>query len=435
MKKNEIYTLTCLDDTRLGSGIVKVDNQVVFVPNLLIGEVAKIKIVKVNKNYAYGRIEEIIKKSDFRKEAECAHARICGGCSYQHIQYKEQLRIKERQMKDLFGRNVDESIDVLPVIGCEDSFYYRNKAQFPVRVENNEVKMGFYRNHSNDIVPCKECMIQSHEINEIYKYIQSKLTPDMANGLRHIFIRVSYYTKEGQVVFIGASEKRLLPLVNDLKSKFHIVSILFNYNTRNDNVIIGEKYKVLYGRDFIYEQCLGLKIQLHFKSFFQVNPIQMEKLYQCAIEMAELDGHQTCIDLYAGTGTIGLSIASKANYVTGVEIVPEAVTNANENAKINAISNYTCICMDASAFAAKHKNEKIDVLFVDPPRKGMSEQGINDILTMSPDTIIYVSCNPETLFRDLKLFQENGYHCLKIQPVDMFAQTLGLENIAKLVKL
>lgn len=434
MKKNEIYTLRCIDDTRMGSGIVKLDNQVIFVPDLLIGELADIRILKVDKKYAFGRIEKLIEKSSARIETECLHARVCGGCNYQHIQYEEQLNMKTRQMSDLFHRNVSEDIEVLPTIGCENPFYYRNKAQFPIQVVNNEVKMGFYRKHSNQIVPCDECKIQSKEINEIYQYIKERMNVKMATGLRHLFIRASYYTKEAQVVFIGKSEKNIKNLVEELKDKFNIVSILFNYNTRNDNVILGETYKVLYGRDYIYEECLGFKIQLHFKSFFQVNPKQMEKLYSKAIELANLNGTQTCIDLYSGTGTIGLSISSKAKEVLGVEIVEEAVLNAKENARINNIENCNFLCQDATDFANEYKDKKVDVVFVDPPRKGMTEQGINDIVTMQPDTLIYVSCNPETLARDLKIFDEKGYACSMIQPVDMFAQTLGLENIAKLIK-
>lgn len=434
MKKNEIYTLQCEDDTRLGAGIVRLDNQVIFVPDLLIGELADIRIVKVDKKYAFGKIERIIEPSINRIETECEHARVCGGCNYQHIKYTAQLEMKTRQMTDLFHRSVEESIQVLPAIGCDEPFYYRNKAQFPIQIINDEVKMGFYRKHSNQIVPCDECKIQSREINEIYQYIKERMTVKTAMGLRHLFIRASYYTKEAQVVFIGRNEKNLKSLVNELSGKFNIVSILFNYNTRNDNVILGDTYKVLYGRDYIYEQCLGLKIQLHFKSFFQVNPLQMEKLYSKAIEMANLDGTQTCIDLYSGTGTIGLSISKKSKTVLGVEIVEEAVMNAKENARINNITNCNFLCQDATEFANEYKDKKVDVVFVDPPRKGMTEQGINDIVTMQPDTLIYVSCNPETLARDLKIFKEKGYICQMIQPVDMFAQTLGLENIAKLVK-
>ena len=434
MKKNEIYTLRCEDDTRMGSGIVKIDNQVVFVPNLMVGELAKIKIIKVQKKYAFGKIMELIEANEWRIEPKCPYT-ICGGCQYQHMAYPAQLDMKTRHMMDLFKRNVDESIDVLPTLGCDDPYYYRNKAQFPVQVKDDKVIMGFYRQHSNDIVPCDRCRIQSEAINDIYQWIQKHMTSKQADGLRHVFIRHSYFTNESQVVFIGQSEKKLGNLVDALIKAFKdIQSVVFNYNTRNDNVILGDTYKVLYGRDFIYEKCLGNTIQLHFKSFFQVNPRQMEKLYQCAIDMAKLDGKQTCIDMYSGTGTIGLSISKHAKSVLGVEIVKEAVDNANVNKELNHIQNCEFRCQDATEFAHDMKNQKIDVVFVDPPRKGMTRQGIEDVVTMNPDVLIYISCNPDTLARDLNVFKENGYVCEKVQPVDMFAQTTGLECVAKIIR-
>ena len=220
------------------------------------------------------------------------------------------------------------------------------------------------------------------------------------------------------------NEKNIFSLSKLLKNTFsNITSIVFNYNTRNDNVILGDTYKVLYGNDYIIEKCLGNKVKLHFKSFFQVNPIQMEVLYNQAIKAANLFGNETCIDMYAGTGTIG------------VEIVKEAVDNANDNTKMNHLDNCHYICQDATDFAHDHKDDKIDVIFIDPPRKGMTENGIKDTITMQPDKIIYVSCNPKTLSRDLKIFKNYGYQCEYVQPVDMFCQTTGLECVAKLVKI
>jgi len=295
--------------------------------------------------------------------------------------------------------------------------------------------MGFYRQHSNDIVTCKECKIQDFTINEIFGFIQKHITIEMAEGLRHIFIRHSS-TDEIQVVFIGKNEKNIFSLSKLLKNTFsNITSIVFNYNTRNDNVILGDTYKVLYGNDYIIEKCFGNKVKLHFKSFFQVNPIQMEVLYNQAIKAAILSGNETCIDMYAGTGTIGMAVSKHAKSVIGVEIVKEAVDNANDNTKMNHLDNCHYICQDATDFAHDHKDDKIDVIFIDPPRKGMTENGIKDTITMQPDKIIYVSCNPKTLSRDLKIFKNYGYQCEYVQPVDMFCQTTGLECVAKLVKI
>lgn len=430
MKKNEEYIVTCMDDTDLNSGVAKINDMVVFVPNLLIGEQAKIKIVKVNKKYAFGIILEILLPNAHRIKRACPVAKTCGGCQLQHMDYAYQLEYKYRHVKKLF-----ENIDVRPILGMDQPWYYRNKAQFPVQIKNGKVQLGFYRQHSNEIVNCEECKIQDHSINEVFSFIQKHITVSMAEGLRHIFIRHSN-TNEIQTVFIGKNEKKVLPLAKQLQKQYsNICSIVFNYNTRKDNVILGDTYKVLYGKEYIIEECLGNKVKLHFKSFFQVNPAQMEVLYQQAILAADLTGNENCIDMYAGTGTIGMAISSHAKTVTGVEIVKEAVDNANDNVKLNHLKNCHYICQDATEFAHKHAEEKIDVIFIDPPRKGMTEDGILDTITMKPEKIIYISCNPKTLARDLKVFQKHGYQCEFVQPVDMFCQTTGLECVAKISKI
>ena len=430
MKKNEEYIVTCIDDTDLNSGVVKIDDMVVFVPNLLIGEKAKIKIVNVNKKYAFGIIIELLKPSINRQELTCEVAKTCGGCQLQHMSYAYQLDYKYKHVKKLF-----EGIEVKPILGMDNPWYYRNKAQFPVKIKDGKVQMGFYRQHSNDVVTCKECKIQDHVINEVFSFIQKKITLKMAQDLRHVFIRHSI-TDEIQVVFIGKNEKNIISLSDQLKNTFaNIKSIVFNYNTRNDNVILGDTYKVLYGNDSIIEECLGNKVKLHFKAFFQVNPKQMEVLYSQAIKAANLSRNETCIDMYAGTGTIGMAVSKHAKSVIGVEIVKEAVDNANDNTKMNHLDHCHYVCQDATDFAHDHKEDKIDVIFIDPPRKGMTENGIKDTITMQPDKIVYVSCNPKTLSRDLKIFKEYGYQCEYVQPVDMFCQTIGLECVAKLTKI
>ena len=430
MKKNEEYIVTCIDDTDLNSGVVKIDDMVVFVPNLLIGEKAKIKIVKVNKKYAFGIIIQLLEPSINRQALTCEVAKTCGGCQLQHMKYAYQLDYKYRHVKKLF-----ENIEVRPILGMKNPWYYRNKAQFPVKIKDGKVQMGFYRQHSNDVVTCKECKIQDHSINEVLSFIQKQITLEMAQDLRHVFIRHSS-TDEIQVVFIGKNEKNVLSLSKQLKNAFtNITSIIFNYNTRNDNVILGETYKVLYGNDYIIEECLGNKVKLHFKTFFQVNPTQMEVLYTQAIQAANLSENETCIDMYAGTGTIGMAVSKHAKSVIGVEIVKEAVDNANDNTKMNHLTNCHYVCQDATEFAHEHKNDKIDVIFIDPPRKGMTENGIKDTITMQPDKIVYVSCNPKTLSRDLKIFKQYGYQCEYVQPVDMFCHTTGLECVAKMYKI
>ena len=427
MKKNEEYKVICTDITDMAAGVCRIEDHVVFVYDLLPEEEAVIRIIKVNKKFSIGKVIQRLKDSPARQQPVCEYARLCGGCQLEHIRYEEQLKLKTKWMQQLFA-----PIPVLDTLGNENPLFYRNKAQFPVQIKDGKVQTGFYRKHSNDIVDGTCCMIQSHEINDIYGWIQSRLNVKNAQGLRHIFIRVSYTTKQAQVVFIGETEKEIEKLVSDLTQAFPaIVSVVFNYNTRNDNVILGDEYKVLYGSDSITEMCMKNEVNLHFKSFFQVNPVMMEKLYQCAIDGACLSGQEICIDMYAGAGTIGMAIASQAKKVIGVEIVEEAVINAKENVKRNHITNCEYICQDATLFANECQ-EDVDVVFVDPPRKGMSEQGIKDIVRLNPEKIMYISCNPNTLKRDLNIFEHEGYTCLQVQPVDMFAYTTGVECVATL---
>lgn len=432
MKKNEEYIVTCTDVTNLGAGIVKIDGMTVFVNGLMMQEKARIRIVKVLKKYAYGIIRELIEKSPYRIEPLCPVSGMCGGCQFQHMAYDEQLRIKGNSVKQLFERQVDPSIPVLDVLGMEYPYYYRSKAQFPVQVEKCEIKTGFYRVHSNDIVNCDNCCIQNETINEVYGFLKESLLKEEAEVLRHIFIRVSTLGC-CQVVFIGG-QNRFQRLTEKLVKAFpFITSIIFNENNRKDNVILGENYEILYGNSYLEENCMGNTIQLHFKSFYQVNPTQMEVLYRKAIEFADLKGNEACIDLYSGVGTIAMSVAPYVKSVTGVEIVEEAVNNANENAKRNHLNNCSFICQDASLFVQDY-HEKTDVVFVDPPRKGLTQTGIEHICGLAPKRIVYISCNPQTLARDCLLLKENGYSCKKVQPVDMFCQTTGLECVSLFVR-
>ena len=434
MNKNEEFTARCTGITDQGFGVFRHDGKTVFAAGLLPGEEARIRIIKLFKKYAIGKCVELLSKSDARTEPVCALAGKCGGCSFQQIRYEDQLKYKHAELEHLF-RQVDPDIEVLPVLGMKDPFYYRNKAQFPIAVEDGKVISGFYRPRTNEILDMVECPIQSKEINKIFAWIKATLPASLAEPLRHLLIRSSLKTKEAQVVFIGKTDAGLKDYAQKLARQFpEIVSILFNENEGTDNVILGDHYHVLYGRDFIMEDCLGLKVQLHFKSFFQVNPVQMEVLYTQALEMADLKPSDTVIELYSGTGTIGMLAARQAGSVIGVEIVEEAVKNARENARLNHLDNVEFICEDASKFAAENTSDA-DVVIVDPPRKGMTEQGIADIVRLSPNRIVYISCNPRTLARDLQSFAKAGYKCQKVQPVDMFPQTAHVETVALMSKL
>lgn len=430
MKKNQTLRVKAESISDQGYGVARVDGQTVFVKNLLPGEEADIKIIKQAKKYAVAIVTKRLNDSPDRVKPVCDKAGICGGCSFQHMSYEKELSYKYEELKTLFSK-VDPEIEVKPVLGMEKPWNYRNKAQFPIQVKDGKVISGFYRTHSNDIVDIENCPIQSQKINEIFLWIKQRISPETAKKLKHLYIREAK-TGQVQVVFIGPENRNLEELARELHEAFpEIVSILFNKNTRNDNVILSDEYSILYGDDSITEDCLGLKIRLHFKSFFQVNPTQMEVLYSQALKLADLKKTDKVIELYSGTGTIGLLAAREAGSVTGVEIVPEAVANANENKNLNQIENADFVCMDATEFASKNENTA-DVVIVDPPRKGMSLQGIQDICELEPKRIVYVSCNPHTLARDLGIFKEQDYKAKIIQPVDMFAHTTGIECVCLL---
>lgn len=430
LKKNQVCRVKAESISDQGYGIACVDGKTVFVKNLLPGEEAEIRIIKDAGNYAVAVAEKRLSDSPERTEPKCPKAGICGGCSFQHMSYEAQLAYKTRELRHLFGE-VSKEIEVKEILGMEDPWNYRNKAQFPIAVKDGQIVSGFYRPHSNDIVEIRNCPIQAVRINEVFAWLQDHMEVKTASVLRHLYIRESS-TGQIQVVFIGRENRDLERLSDEMVRAFpEITSVLFNRNEREDNVILGDDYSILYGKDTLTENCLGLKISLHFKSFYQVNPRQMEVLYSQALQMADLSKEDQVIELYSGTGTIGLLAAREAGHVTGVEIVPEAVKNANENRKANGIENAEFVCMDASEFARENRN-RADVVMVDPPRKGMSSQGIEDICRLSPERIVYISCNPRTLARDLKVFLEEGYACPVIQPVDMFAHTSGVECVALL---
>lgn len=436
MKKNQKIKGTAEDLSREGYGVVRHDGEVIFVKDLLPGEEAEIKIILAKKSFAVGIVEKRLTTSPSRNAPRCSKASQCGGCQLQSLRYEDQLKYKHNWMSQLFHSRVGEDLEVRPVIGSDNPWQYRNKAQFPVQTDGETVKIGFYRPRTNEIVETESCAIQDPQINEVYRWFQKQLTPQNAQGLRHVLVRTG---KDGalQVVLIGRNEKQARSFTEGLKEAFpNLQSVVFNRNERKDNVILGDEYKVLYGTDWIPEENMGNVVRLHFKSFFQVNDEMTRKLYQQALEAADLSGNETVIDMYSGTGTIGMMVAPHAKEVIGVEIVPEAVENARANADLNGLTNCEFLCEDATVFASNFSQagKHADVVIVDPPRKGLTGQGIEDISVIGPDRIIYVSCNPETLARDIRLFEEQGYSPEFVQPVDMFPQTVHVENVCLLTK-
>ena len=429
MRKNDKMIVTIEDETNLGYGVSKVDGMVIFIPDVMPLEQVEIQITKVKKTYAYARVVSIIKQDSQRVNPKCEVAKICGGCQLQYRTYTSQQLFKQKNMETLFS-----DYKVLDCISADQPWYYRNKAQFPVQIKDGKVIMGFYRKHSNDIVQNSQCCIQSPSINEIYQFLQKNLTLEDAAGLRHIFVRSS---KQGQsqIVFIGKQNNGWDALIQKLIKEIpDVVSIFYNHNDMNNNVILGDTFECLYGESELKMQYMDLEVFVSFQSFFQVNTQQMEKLYQVAADAFHPNKEMRVVEFYSGLGTIGMSIADRVKEVIGVDIVPSAVEDARKNCEINGIKNCFYECKDATEFAAQmvREKQKVDVVIVDPPRKGCSLQGIEDMSSLNAKNIVYVSCNPVTLKRDIKHFEEKGYQVQWIQPVDLFPQTIHVEAVCLL---
>ena len=449
-KKNDLVTLEITDLGSSGEGIGKVDGFTLFVKDALIGDVIEAKIIKTKKSYGYGRLMTILTPSPARVEARCPQARACGGCQIQPLNYADQLTYKENKVKELLERVGKVSDYVMePIIGMEDPWYYRNKAQFPVGMtKDGEIVTGFYAGRTHSIVPVQECFIQ-HPLNEqlmsivrqwmneynVTAYDETK----QAGLVRHIFTRIGKYTGEVMVCLVINGKKVPHPevLIERLKDVEGMTSICLNINRENTNVILGKTIKCLWGQDYITDKIGDIAYRISPLSFFQVNPIQTQKLYGTALEYAELTGNETVWDLYCGIGTISLFLAKAAKKVCGVEIVPEAIADAKENAKLNGIENADFFVGKAEEVLPKQYDEHgvyADVIVVDPPRKGCDEKLLQCMVTMAPKRIVYVSCDPATLARDLNFLEANGYKVKKVRCTDMFPHSTHVETCVLLTK-
>lgn len=447
--KNELYTMTIVDMGMQGEGIGKIKDFTVFVPNAVVGDEIEVKILKVKTRYAYGKLMNILSPSPKRQNPRCEVAHICGGCQLQHVSYEEQLEWKREKVKAALMR-IGGLKDVLvnPTLGMQDPYYYRNKAQFPITLEEGKVKIGFYASHSHRIVPTDECMIQDKRNKEIVqvvktfieKYNISVYDENQHKGLlRHLVTKTAFY-QEGTMVCLVINGERLPhddKLIAALKNIEGITSIVLNHNKENTNVILGDKVTVLYGEDFIIDSIGDLKFKISPLSFFQVNPLQTKVLYDKVLEYAQLTGNETVWDAYCGIGTISLFLAQKAKKVYGVEVVPEAIQNAKENAELNAISNAEFFAGYAEEVIPRlyKQGVKADMIVVDPPRKGCDQKLLETIVSMAPSKMIYVSCDPATLARDLAYLTSQGYIVEKVQPVDMFPHTTHVECVVLLSKV
>ena len=459
MNKNDIVTVEITDIGVSGEGIGHVDGYTLFIKDAVIGDVVEAKVMKAKKNYGYARLMKVITPSEYRVEPKCAFARRCGGCQIQEMSYDRQLVFKDQKIRgnlERIGGFTKDQIDTVmqPVVGMEHPFGYRNKAQFPFGTdkEGNPIT-GFYAGRTHDIIANTDCALGVEKNKEILEIIlqymrENKIKSyDEKTGkglIRHALIRYGFKTKEIMVCLVVNGKK--LPKAEHLIEKLiqieGMTSITISPNTRRDNVIMGDSYEILWGQGYITDYIGNVKYQISPLSFYQVNPVQTEKLYGLALEYADLKGDETVWDLYCGIGTISLFLAQKAKQVYGVEIVPQAIDDAKENAKINAIDNAEFFVGKAeevlpeyyAEYEREHNGEAAhaDVIVVDPPRKGCDETLLETIVKMQPEKVVYVSCDSATLARDLKYLCANGYEIRMCRGVDQFPQSVHVETVVLL---
>ncbi|SFQ40362.1 23S rRNA (uracil1939-C5)-methyltransferase [Lachnospiraceae bacterium XBB1006] len=456
MNKNDVVTVTIEDMSHKGEGIGKVDGFPLFVKDALIGDVVEVKVIKLKHTYGYGRLMKVLSASSERVEAPCPLHKACGGCQIQAMAYAAQLSFKERLVTNNliriggFSEEIVSSME--PIVGMEEPYRYRNKAQFPVGEKEGVIKMGFYAGRTHDIMECEDCLLGAEENQQIlavikeYMYANHVHAYDEKTGkglVRHILIRKGFSTGQWLVCLVinGKSVPKPEVLCEALLHAVPgIVSISVSVNTSRNNTIMGESYRVLWGEPYMKEQLGDVMYRISPLSFFQVNPIQTKKLYEKVIEYAQLTGRENVWDLYCGTGSISLFLAKKAAHVHGVEIIEPAILDARENAKENGITNTEFFVGKAEdVFAeqvlSKEKLEPIDVVVVDPPRKGCDEKLLQTILAMKPTRVVYVSCDSATLARDLKILCETDYRVRKWQCYDQFPHTVHVESCVLLTRM
>lgn len=442
VNKNETYVVKIEAMGHEGQGIARIDGYTVFIENALIGDTAEVLIVKANKNFGYGKLMNILSPSEERINPTCTITR-CGGCQLQHMSYTGQLAFKTKVVEDAICKigNLKE-IPVHHCLGMDEPFHYRNKAQFPVKEKDGVIQIGFYAKRSHDIIEGEGCSIQDPINEKIVNIVRDYMTAYQVSAyneinhtglIRHVLVRRAFTTGEIMVCIITNGNK--LPhadaLVTALQKVEGVCSIVQNINTKKSNVILGEQVKHLSGKEKIIDYIGGIAFEISALSFFQVNPIQTEVLYKKALDYAQLEGNETVVDAYCGIGTISLFLAQKAKKVIGIEVVPQAIQDAKRNAELNDITNTEFYVGESEVVMPKLYQEglRADVIVVDPPRKGCDEAFLETVAAMEPNRIVYVSCNPSTLARDLKFLDEKGYKTVEVQPVDMFPMTYHVECV------
>nr|WP_269667768.1 23S rRNA (uracil(1939)-C(5))-methyltransferase RlmD [Staphylococcus arlettae] len=450
IQKNEVRTGKVVDLTHEGHGVVKIDRYPIFVPNSLIDETIEFKIIKVKKNFAIGKLLTIAKTSPERVEPPCVYYYKCGGCQLQHMSYDAQLAMKKEQVITLFHRKANFNSTIIDdTIGMTNPWRYRNKSQIPIgKNSNDQAIMGFYRQRSHDIINMDECLIQDEQHQHMMNFIKqccNELNISIYNEktkkglLRHLVVRTGHHTNDLMVILVtnGKQFPQAQQLISRLIQNFpQVTSIKQNINTTHSNVIMGDQSYTLYGEDKIIDTLSEITFKISDQSFYQINSAQTEKLYQKAIDYANLAGNEIVLDTYCGIGTIGLYMAPKAKHVYGVEVVKEAIEDAKQNAQLNEFENTTFVCGKAEDVILQWKQEGVhpDVVMVDPPRKGCDETFLNTLLALEPKKIVYISCNPSTQQRDAQILATK-YNLTQITPVDMFPQTTHVETVALFERL
>lgn len=447
MKKNDIIDVEIVDLTHEGQGVAKVDGMVFFVDNALPGERVKMRVLKLNKKIGYGKVEDYVTLSEKRNQAIDSTYLRSGIADVGHMVYDEQLKFKRQQVINTLYKNASISdVTVFDTLAMVEPLAYRNKATVPVRRVNGQLETGFFRKNSHDVIPIEDFYIQDKRIDQLIVFVRDLLRRfdvkayDEVNKtglIRHLVVRRGHHTGEMMLVLVTTRPKifRIEQMIEQLVATFpNLVSIMQNINDQNTNAIFGSEFRLLYGKDTITDQMLGNTYDISAQSFYQVNTEMAEKLYQTAIDFSDLSANDVVIDAYSGIGTIGLSFADRVKAVYGVEVIPEAVENAKKNAERNGIKNAHYVAATAEEAMTKWQKDGIkpSVILVDPPRKGLTESFIRSSVAMAPEKITYISCNPATMARDIKRYEELGYHLTKVQPVDLFPQTHHVECVVLL---
>ena len=449
IKKNDIVTLSITEINNLGAGVGRIDGgerdgTVVFVSGAVTGDVVEAKVIKVNRSYLVARTEKVISTSPYRtKDNFCSAPMACGGCVYRNVSYEYEKKIKREYVKTAFRKAGIDDITIEPVISTGKENHYRNKAQYPLKQGKNGIEAGFYAAKTHNIISAECCMIQNEKFTEIVKFFcecadslgLNVYNEESGKGLlRHLYLRIAEATGEIMVcVVINAdSFESSDRLATALCERFpEIVSVMLNVNKKNTNVVLGDRFILCQGKEYIEDVLCGKRFRITPQSFYQVNRDGAELLYAKAAELADLSGNETLVDLYCGTGTIGLSMSDKAKALIGIEIVPSAVECAKLNAEANGVDNAEFYCGDASKTEEILKNRKLsaDVVVIDPPRKGTTKELIEYLNKLNVPKVVYVSCDPDTLARDVAVFRKYGYDTDRVYPVDMFPRTGHVESV------